>query len=152
MPTFFDLDDTLVNHTRANYWAALSVYDTYKAEINSPLESFIQALNKHHKIRFEQYLRDELTFTEQRTARFRDVLGAKIGVYRLEEAISLWIDTYRNNWQLFPDVQPCLERLTNHSAYLPLGIISNADKQQQLDKLTKTGIIDYFKVIVCSAL
>ncbi|MBS3139913.1 HAD family hydrolase [Candidatus Woesearchaeota archaeon] len=153
MPIFFDLDDTLINHGLASRQAALEIYESYKTEINSSprqpytSEQFIKALQERHIIRFEQYLRGELTFQEQREARFRDVFGSNLSEGKIEKAVSQWMNSYRNHWQLFSDVLPCLDRLAEHQ----LGIITNADREQQLDKLTATGIINYFSAIICSS-
>ena len=149
----FDLDDTLINHWLASRQAALEIYESYKTEINSSprqpytSEQFIKALQERHIIRFEQYLRGELTFQEQREARFRDVFGSNLSEGKIEKAVSQWMNSYRNHWQLFSDVLPCLDRLAEHQ----LGIITNADREQQLDKLTATGIINYFSAIICSS-
>lgn len=51
---------------------------------------------------------------------------------------------YENNWRLYDDVLDCLESLKKHT----LGIISNGDFKQQVYKLEKTNIRDYFKIIV----
>jgi len=59
----------------------------------------------------------------------------------------MYMGYYQRHWRLFPDVLSCLEELK----HLPLGIISNADRQQQHGKLEQLGIKERFAPIVLSA-
>lgn len=159
MPIFFDLDDTLVDHTEANRQAALAVYQAHQKDINYyafrngmryGAEQFLKNWNTNYQARYEHHLKGEVSLIELRRDRVRDVLGREINDAKADEAASVWVNAYADNWKLFPDVLSCLERLSNPANGYQLGIISNADSQQQMEKLTKTGIIGYFPVVVCS--
>jgi putative hydrolase of the HAD superfamily len=54
--------------------------------------------------------------------------------------------TYQPTWSAFPDVLPCLDRLTAHT----LSILSNGNTQQQREKLEILGIAARFSVVVTS--
>ncbi|HLC81797.1 MAG TPA: HAD family hydrolase [Candidatus Nanoarchaeia archaeon] len=147
MPLFFDLDDTLVDNSGPTRQAALAVYSAFNSIIDSDPEQFVQRWNYLHSERFNRYLRKELTFEEMRLDRVRYVFGPQIAQSTIKEASSLFAEVYSNSWKSFSDVRPCLERLAGEKR----GIITNGMQQQQLEKLTATGIIDYFTVIVCSS-
>ncbi len=145
MPIFFDLDDTLIDHSAANHLAGLAVYETYQTQINCDQTQFVTAWNGSHQQRFQRYLEGQISLLELRRARARDVLGRNISNRQADEVVSVYARAYRDHWKLFPDVWPCLDRLYSQR----LGIITNADRSQQIDKLVTAGIKDYFYVIVC---
>jgi hypothetical protein len=57
-----------------------------------------------------------------------------------------YLREYERAWSLFPDVLPCLDRLSTHR----LGIISNGMASEQMRKLVNMGIDARFQAIVIS--
>ena len=62
-------------------------------------------------------------------------------------AFQEYLREYERNWRLFYDVMPCLESLKKEHT---LGIISNGDLEQQLYKLERMHIRDYFDIVVAA--
>ncbi|MGD9210182.1 MAG: HAD family hydrolase, partial [Desulfobacteraceae bacterium] len=96
----------------------------------------------------QRYLKGELTFQGQRRERLKE-LFSHYSILSDEEADKIfqkYLACYEKNWSLYPDVLPTLEQLVERK----FGIISNGDSCQQKQKLTRTGIIDRFSVLVIS--
>lgn len=144
---FFDIDGTLIDHASASAAASLVFFDRYAGAIPFLRDEFPatweEILNKH----FDRFCRGEISVWEQRRARMRDVFGAP--EMSDDEAISRYYAFVREYEQLtraYADVGPCLEQL----AHQPLGIISNGAKEQQIGKLQRAGLLQYFSVMVYS--
>jgi putative hydrolase of the HAD superfamily len=60
---------------------------------------------------------------------------------------SRYLESYEQAWALFPDVVPCLDGLVRHR----LGVITNGQREQQFQKLVRTGILHRFECIVVPA-
>lgn len=144
---FFDIDGTLIDHASASAAASLVFFDRYAGAIPFLRDEFPatweEILHKH----FDRFCRGEISVWEQRRARMRDVFGAP--EMSDDEAISRYYAFVREYEQLtraYADVGPCLEQL----AHQPLGIISNGAKEQQIGKLQRAGLLQYFSVMVYS--
>ena len=55
-----------------------------------------------------------------------------------------YIQAYEQGWCLFPDVEECLDALADHR----LGVITNGQRDQQVTKLKRTGILHRFDCVV----
>jgi putative hydrolase of the HAD superfamily len=145
MLILFDIDDTLVTHTAAASAGARILH----ASVGSPLpvDEFLtrwdDALERH----FDRYLAGEVTFQGQRRDRAREVVDLSLTDARADGVYATYQAAYEAGWSLFPDVLPCLDRLSStHS----LGVISNGEARQQRSKLTSTGLADRFACILIS--
>lgn len=150
----FDLDDTLMAHTRAVDLAieraqaiAGQLADTGAAREDAPaFAAFARAdadevrarwrhLEEHH---YTRYLTGELDYPGQRIWRARD-LFLPYGVELDDEAALRWfaeyLHGYRDNWSLFDDVLPALDSLEAALRGVRFGIITNGDLTFQTDKL-----------------
>lgn len=140
----FDLDDTLLNHREADRAAAEDLHEKFAA--SKPRVEFLdlwkQAQDRHYK----RYYAGEISFQEQRRARIRDVLAQQMQDVEADRIFDDYLKAYEENWRLFDDVMPCLERLSSFR----LGIITNGDGAQQRKKMEKVGIAERFDCIVIS--
>lgn len=66
-----------------------------------------------------------------------------------EEIFSMYLKLYADNWCLYDDVLDTLNKLTNQG--YKLGIISNGNLKQQLEKLEKTNILKYMIDVIASS-
>ncbi|HZQ20156.1 MAG TPA: HAD family hydrolase [Terriglobales bacterium] len=144
---FFDIDGTLIDHASASAAASLVFFDRYPGAIPYPRDEFPaiweEILNKH----FDRFCRGEISVWEQRRARMRDVFGAP--EMSDDEAVSRYyafVCEYEKLTRAYADVGPCLEQLAGQR----LGIISNGAKEQQIGKLQRAGLLQYFAVMVYS--
>lgn len=96
---------------------------------------------------FQKYLKGEITFSEQRIQRIKEIFSFSNVNISDEEALKrfdIYLNKYQENWKPFNDVISCLNELTGYR----LGIISNGDLEQQSLKLERLGIKNYFQIIV----
>lgn len=142
----FDLDDTLMAHTRA-VDEAIAVAQraaggAFAADDPAAVQRRWAELEELH---YTRYLTGELTYLGQRVARARDVL-APYGIDLSDEEALAWFDAYlvgyRDAWRLFDDVLPALARLRAALPGVLLGVITNGDLAFQTDKLHRIALWD----------
>ncbi len=143
---FFDLDDTLLDHSGAQQRAALdwreSVGTDFVPHSKANFPSVWQSAALRHWKRFE---RGEIFFVEQRRRRIREVLAQPdLADDEADQYFALYLPLYEAQWKLFPDVIPCLELLRGQR----LGVLTNGDAEQQQRKLERLGLLEYFAVCV----
>jgi putative hydrolase of the HAD superfamily len=144
MLVLFDIDDTLVDHSAASHSASIALHrmlDNVHPE-DEFVRSWAASLDRH----YERYLKGEIGFEEQRRARVRDVVESTLTDEAADAIFACYLTAYENAWALFPEVLPCLHRLSA----CRLGIISNGQSTQQRKKLARTGISHMFELVVIS--
>lgn len=145
---FFDIDDTLLDNQGAESAAAKDFHYLFRGVF--PLSPDEFALNwriiteKH----VQRYLSGELSFQGQRRERLREIFSHNriLSDGEADHLFQKYLSCYEKNWRLFPDVATCFEQLKG----VRFGIISNGDSIQQRQKLTVTGIIERFSVVLIS--
>jgi putative hydrolase of the HAD superfamily len=144
---FFDLDDTLLDDTGAQDAYLAELFVAWHPQLpHADAAAFGEAWRTALDFHFERHLRGELSFLEQRRERIRDVFQARLSDGDCDVRTREFLNAYEASWRLFDDVVPALDALANRR----LGIITNGLEPQQRDKLTRTGIVDRFAVIVTS--
>jgi len=142
----FDLDDTLMAHTRAVNEAIeraqVGAGGAFAADDPAAVQRRWSQLEELH---YTRYLRGELTYLGQRIWRARTLL-APYGI-EVDDAQALeWFDRYlvgyRDTWRLFDDVLPALDALDAALPDVRFGIITNGDLAFQTDKLTRIDLWD----------
>lgn len=101
---------------------------------------------------FNKFLSRKLSFQEQqlmRMYRLFKTYGVNLSPKESQHRFNQYIELYKNNWTAFEDVNYTLQALQEkgHS----LGIISNGEYEQQVEKLTALNILQYFKYIFTSS-
>ena len=144
---FFDIDGTLIDHEGASVQASLSFYDHFRDAIPFTRSEFPVAweeiLNKH----FNRFCRGELSLWGQRRARMREVFSHEdLTDAEADARYQVFIRDYEARTKAFDDAAPCLMKLKA----MRLGIISNGARQQQIGKLERAGLLEYFSVLVFS--
>lgn len=138
----FDLDDTLMAHTRAVEEAVALAQSTaggaFAADGTTAVQRRWAELEERY---YTRYLTGELTYLGQRVARARDLL-APYGIEVTDNEALAWFERYlvgyRDAWRLFDDVLPTLEALDGFR----VGIITNGDLAFQIAKLQRIGLWD----------
>ena len=136
----FDLDDTLMAHTRAVQEAIALAQSTaggaFAADDTAAVQRRWAGLEERH---YTRYLTGELTYLGQRVARARDLL-APYGIEVSDDEALAWFERYlvgyRDAWRLFDDVLPALDVLDGYR----VGIITNGDLAFQIDKLQRIDL------------
>ena len=148
---FFDIDNTLLNHTGAETRGIQHMQEKY-----FPLEdsqTFKSIWDKQTKLFWQKFERKELTFAQQRTERIKAIwqlYRKAITNEQSEKLFQEYLSSYESSWKAFPEVIDVLERLNKQG--IRLGILSNGAKSQQLQKLQIMGIDQYIdpKLLVVS--
>lgn len=141
----FDLDDTLLDHTGADRMAVRALYQKYAAD--KPWRAFLANWEEAQTRHYIRYTDKQISFQEQRRARLRDTIDPRLDDIQADLIFDFYLDTYEQNWALFTDVLPCLERISPHR----IGLVTNGDGQQQRHKLSRMGLKGRFNPIVISA-
>ena len=144
---FFDIDGTLIDHSSASAAASLRFFDHFCGAIPFERDQFPAAweeiLNKH----FNRFCRGELSVWEQRRARMREIFSAPdLTDEEADSRYRTFIGEYESLTRAYEDAAPCLERLAGNQ----LGVISNGTRDQQIGKLKRAGLLEYFSVLVFS--
>ena len=138
---FFDLDNTLVDHSGAERAASILFYEVIadRTAASSP-EEFAQLWNRAQDRHMNRYVAGEISFQEQRRERIYEVFETKFSDAEADDLFSIYLGHYENSWRAYPDVLPCLESLrVDH-----VTVITNGDAAQQREKLRRTGLADRF--------
>jgi len=147
MVVFFDLDDTLLDHSAAARAGAVKFYETYRSSFNEDLESF---LLRWHEVG-EKYFQTgeegrELNHTQSRRGRMREIFSSPLSDGEADSRFGVYIQTYEENWTLFPDTIPCLRSLQG----CQLGLITNGTGEQQRSKIRKLSLGPYLSTVIIS--
>ena len=143
---FFDLDDTLLDNRSAQDKAALAWREAMGERLVPHAESnFPEIWHSTTLCYWKLFERGEISFTEQRRRRIRDIMrDPHLSNEGADEMFARYVPFYEANWQLFPDVLPCLELLKGHK----LGVLTNGNPEQQIRKLDRFDLTRQFQVVV----
>jgi len=134
---FFDIDGTLLDHRRAADLAVTRFADEHGIMRSS--QDNVELWNDLEHKYFHQFEQGKLSFSDQRRARLREFLDADhMSDEDLDVMFDDYYDDYREKWRPFPDVGGALSRC--RKAGFSIGVISNGNHVQQLDKLHRIGI------------
>lgn len=146
----FDLDGTLFDHRGA----AVDAVDTLVREFDqSPSDEFRQLWFAAEDDHFERWRAGLISFQEQRRNRVRVFLSA-IGVavpprtVELDRLFDCYLSAYRAAWRPYPDVIDLLRALRRDG--IAVGVLTNGNHEQQIDKLAVIGI-DQLVNVVCTS-
>ncbi len=145
MPILFDIDDTLLDDSRAVSAGVAVLYCAMQP--SNPIDEFRALWTESQERSFADYLAGQITFQEQRRARIREVAARAISDAEADQLFSIYLTGYESAWALFPDVLPCLNQLSGYR----LGVLTNGDAVQQRAKLWRTGIASRFECVVISS-
>lgn len=141
----FDLDATLIDQASAS---APAVHE-WGAELGVPTEGIVERWATLSTRHYARYQAREITFQGQRRERVRELLGRDLDDDTADELFAGYLGRYEAGWAMYRDTMPCLERLQN--AGVALGVLTNGDRSQQLQKIDRFGLAGYFDAIVCSS-
>ncbi|MFC0561167.1 HAD family hydrolase [Halalkalibacter alkalisediminis] len=146
---FFDIDATLLDHEKAEEMGAIEFLKENNEELKLSASEFIKRWYELSDKYFEKFLSKELSFQEQRRMRIRELFGSHLNNEQADNKFNDYLKFYKGNWTVFEDVIPCLEQLKKQGNRL--GVISNGDYNQQIEKLEGINISKYFDCIITSS-
>jgi putative hydrolase of the HAD superfamily len=142
---FFDVDDTLIDHSRAERRAAGLFYQHVREHLDGlDGETFYTRWHAAAQRHFATYNAGEISYQEQRRRRIREFFGAALSDPAADDLFKVYLVGYEASWALFPDALPCLDALRHQ----PLGIISNNGSEATRRKLRRMQIEDRFADVV----
>lgn len=141
MLVLFDIDDTLLDHSTAVRAGVATLHAACRPAV--PLPAFEAAWVRAMKTYFPRFLAGILPYEEQRRARMRETIASALSDREADELFAVYFAEYQSSWALFPDVEACLDELSDYR----LGIISNGHSDEQRRKLVVTGILDRFETV-----
>jgi putative hydrolase of the HAD superfamily len=142
---FFDVDDTLIDHSTAEREAALLFYRRFRDHLKGLDDaSFCMRWHAAAERHFAAYNAGECSYQEQRRRRIREFLGPALSDQAADELFTVYLVNYEASLAPFPDALPCLDALRERQ----LGIISNNGSDATWHKLERMRLADRFAVVV----
>jgi putative hydrolase of the HAD superfamily len=145
---FFDLDDTLLDHKKAEQAGLSDVHRHFEIFNNIPEEHLINTYHHINKGLWEAYGRGEIDRHELHQRRFRETfleLGINDSVH--EEAGQVYMNYYRNHWEWIDGAKDCYDRITER---YDVGIITNGFAETQWLKVDRFNLKETARHIVIS--
>ena len=143
----FDLDGTLFDY-KGSVESALLEWANNRNWNSSKVSEFWKQGEQEF---YPKYLKGEISFNEQRLERVRYLyknLGSEISQNDVQSGVDEWLFLFKKNWKAFPEVRISLRKAQDTG--FKLGVLTNGNLDQQLDKLAAIGISDFFKTVVAS--
>jgi putative hydrolase of the HAD superfamily len=147
----FDIDNTLVDHERAEREGAAQVFSKvgYTMPGAPSLNEFTSLWHAEAERYADMYAEGRVALRDARVRRVQGIFahwGRTLTEGEAWDIYQLYYSGYEHGWHLFDDVRPCLGALGGYE----LGIISNGDGANQRRKLERVGILTCFKAVVIS--
>ena len=148
----FDLDGTLFDHRGS---AATAVDEFLLVLGIAPSDHARRMWFTAEEAEFERWRAGNIGFQEQRRNRLRRVLpglglSAPEHPAELDQMFENYLRAYRGAWTAFPDSASVLASLRQRG--LRLGILTNGNHEQQLEKIDAIGLLDLVDVVCTSEL
>lgn len=148
---FFDLDHTLLDLKKSQDIACEHFYKYFNFSTKTDLITFLNKWEELVEYHYEFYTRKEISYEEQRIRRIVDLFkyfDIELNIDPLK-AYDVYLEYFENNWSLYEDTENIIKYLYNKK-YI-LGVITNGDLKQQLNKLEKTNILKYMTDVVAAS-
>ncbi len=148
---FFDLDETLIDIKKAQNTAIESLFEMYNFNQKTDLDSFIKKWDELTDFHYKFYTSKQISYEEQRRRRIIDLFKT----YHIELSsdpmiiYNIYLKEFENAWSVYDDVVETLKELKAKD-YI-LGLISNGDYDQQVQKMKKVGIFEMFDYVNTSS-
>ncbi|MFD2705267.1 HAD family hydrolase [Salibacterium lacus] len=149
---FFDIDGTLLDYDYAEREGILDFFRAHNSFFSFTEHQSIELWKQLSREYFEKFLANELVFQEQKRLRMINLFKmAEIDLsdQEADEKFEMYLSFYQKNWKAYADVMEALNQL-KQSGYT-LGVISNGDYEQQIEKLQHMGIEEYFNCVITSS-
>ena len=148
---FFDLDDTLVNHSKAEEIAIKQLYANHF--LGNSYNEFYNQWKEEKKYYWQLYEQKILTFDQHRIETILAMKKRSNNNITRDEAQNIlleYIAIYENSWELFPYTLDMLLYFKQNN--VRMGVITNGNEKQQYNKLLKNKLDTFFekKLIIIS--
>ncbi len=145
---YFDLDDTLLDHKKAEQFGLADVHRHFAEFESISLEKLIDTYHLINKGLWEEYGRGEIDRHILHRRRFEETfieLGIDPSLY--QEAGKVYMNYYRNHWEWIDGAEETYEKIASR---YPVGIITNGFAETQWMKIEQFGFKETARQIVIS--
>ncbi|MBO6794207.1 MAG: HAD-IA family hydrolase [Balneolaceae bacterium] len=145
---YFDLDDTLLDHKKAEQAGLADVHQHFDVFSDIDLDKLVDVYHHINKGLWEEYGRGEIDRHILHRRRFEETfleLGVDAALY--EEAGKVYMNYYRNHWEW---VDGAKETYYAIAEKYPVGIITNGFAETQWLKIEQFGFKETARQIVIS--
>jgi YjjG family noncanonical pyrimidine nucleotidase len=130
---YFDLDNTLLDHSSAEEEAHREIYQTFDEFRDVSLSAWLSTYKEINKQLWLQYQKGEVDRFQLQRSRFRDSMkGLGLSYDRSEAIGTAYMEVYRQYWKWVPGAEEALSRVTEN---YPVGFITNGFKETQQKKI-----------------
>jgi len=144
---YFDLDDTLLDHTTAQSKSLEEVYQAFLFDRYLSLVDFDRNYHQINKKLWIQYGNHKISKEELKAQRFRQTLEKCAIQADWKEVSNYYMQRYQQNWRWIDGAQDIIENLKNR---LPLGFLTNGFKDIQKKKYSLFNLAEYSPIFVIS--
>lgn len=145
---YFDLDDTLLDHKKAEQNGLADVHQHFDAFSTIKLQELVDVYHHINKGLWEEYGRGEIDRHILHRRRFEETfseLGVDTALY--PEAGKVYMNYYRNHWEWVHGAKEAYDMI---SSAFPTGIITNGFAETQWMKIDQFGFRESARQIVIS--
>lgn len=144
---YFDLDDTLLDHTKAQTKSLAEVYEKFRFDKYLSLADFDQNYHQINKALWIQYGNHEISKEQLKKRRFKHTLE-KCAIQADWRSVSnFYMHRYQQNWRWIFGAQELIRVLSNR---MPIGFLTNGFRNVQKKKYTAFNLDQYSKTFVIS--
>ena len=145
----FDLDDTLIHHDAAIRGASEELFVQVLPGRSQDSNKFVEKWISANASWYRKFYDGQVSFQESGRGKLRDSFSEYECIFSDPTADALLLEyweRYIGLCQLFDDVLECLGKLDA----CRVGVITNGQEVQQIEKLRRCGILSEFDVVVTS--
>ncbi|MEH2386903.1 MAG: HAD family hydrolase [Nostoc sp.] len=145
----FDLDDTLIDHDAAIRDAAGALFDQVIPDGKHELKVFIEQWISLNRKWYKKFFAKQVTFQESGRGKLREAFskyGYQFSDTDADALLSEYWEHYVSMCQLYDDVKECFAQLQK----CKIGVVTNGQEAQQVEKLRRCGILSVMDVVVTS--
>lgn len=145
---YFDLDDTLLNHKKAEENGLQDVYDHFEVLKTCSIDELKSVYHNINKGLWEEYGRGEIDRYILHRRRFEETfleLGIRPDLYH--EAGQVYMNYYRNHWEWIKGAKEAYLKIADN---FPVGIITNGFAETQRMKIAQFDFESTARHIVIS--
>lgn len=145
---YFDLDDTLLNHKKAEEKGLSDVYEHFDVFSSIELEELVSVYHQINKKLWEEYGRGEIDRHILHRRRFEETF-VELGIEALSHAKAgkVYMNRYRNHWEWIDGAKEAYDAIRGK---YPTGIITNGFAETQWMKIEQFGFKETSSQIVIS--
>lgn len=145
---YFDLDDTLLNHKKAEKGGLLDLFQHFDLFNGISEQSLIDTYHHINKGLWEEYALGKIERDELQRRRFQETM-ADLGINgdQYEEVGKEYMQYYRNHWEWIDGAESAYYKIAEH---YPVGIITNGFAETQRLKINQFKFEETARHIVIS--